>query len=232
MILTGRSNAMISQSTSATSGSVYEGRQKQQVWISCVTSCWPCCCMASLIRRFRTSKSSSCWEREERVSCVTFKPEGSLHLHAVSLTSLETPVWMRSLMNFMTLQLASRWSSVVAAMAHWMMWTTMLLPSSVTGLRWINLRERGFQSRFITEGREDHETRMAVHHGYLVASLNRSSTVSGWLRRPLGCSSNWKVGMQRACGGQNSSQSGRVGTGVKGSVDYSVVWPWRVIKGF
>lgn len=33
---------------------------------------------------------------------------------------------------------------------------------------------------------------------YLVASLNKSSTVSGWFLRPLGCSSSWKVGMHRA----------------------------------
>uniref|UniRef100_A0A0E9U3P0 Uncharacterized protein n=1 Tax=Anguilla anguilla TaxID=7936 RepID=A0A0E9U3P0_ANGAN len=33
----------------------------------------------------------------------------------------------------------------------------------------------------------------------LVASLKRSSTVSGWLRSPLGCSNSWKVGMHRAC---------------------------------
>lgn len=39
----------------------------------------------------------------------------------------------------MTLQLASRWSSEVAAMAHWMMWTMMPLLSKVTGLLWTNL---------------------------------------------------------------------------------------------
>lgn len=55
-----------------------------------------------------------------------------------------TPVWIRSLTNFMTLQLASRWSNEVAAMAHWMMWTMMLLLSKVTGLLWTNLdRETG-----------------------------------------------------------------------------------------
>lgn len=37
---------------------------------------------------------------------------------------------------------------------------------------------------------------------YLVASLKRSSTVSGWFLRPLGCSSSWKVGIQRAWGGK------------------------------
>lgn len=39
----------------------------------------------------------------------------------------------------MTLQLASRWSSVVAAMAHCRMGIITWLRSSVTGLRWMNL---------------------------------------------------------------------------------------------
>lgn len=35
---------------------------------------------------------------------------------------------------------------------------------------------------------------------YLAARRKRSSTVSGWFWRPLGCSRSWKVGMQRAWG--------------------------------
>ena len=31
-----------------------------------------------------------------------------------------------------------------------------------------------------------------------MASLKRSSTVSGWFLRPNGCSRSWKVGMHRA----------------------------------
>lgn len=44
--LTGRSNSMTSQRTSATSGSVYGGRQKQQECSSWLMSCWPFCSMA------------------------------------------------------------------------------------------------------------------------------------------------------------------------------------------
>lgn len=61
--------------------------------------------------------------------------------HPTSLTSLATPVWTRSRRNFMTLQLASRWSRLVAAMAHWRMGIITWLRSRVTGLRWMNLRE-------------------------------------------------------------------------------------------
>lgn len=41
-------------------------------------------------------------------------------------------------------------------------------------------------------------------HRYLAARRKRSSTVSGWFWRPLGCSRSWKVGMQRAWGGHQS----------------------------
>lgn len=79
---------------------------------------------------------------ENQLSCAMNEQErqGLSIDSTVPLTSLETPVWIRSLMNFITLQLASRWSRVVAAMAHWMMWMIILLLSNVTGLRWTNLK--------------------------------------------------------------------------------------------
>lgn len=66
-ILTGLSNTMTSHRTSATSGSVYGGRQKQHECISWVTSCWPCCSMAWPISCFLTSKSSSCCRNKTRM---------------------------------------------------------------------------------------------------------------------------------------------------------------------
>lgn len=78
-LLTGLSNTMTSHSTSATSGSVYGGKQKQQECMSWVTSCWPCCSMAWPISCFLTSKSSSCcremWVRfTERTTALVLKP--------------------------------------------------------------------------------------------------------------------------------------------------------------
>ena len=57
------------------------------------------------------------------------------------------PVWMRSRRNFMTLQLASRWSRVVAAMAHCRMGIITWLRSRVMGLRWMNLPARRTDGR-------------------------------------------------------------------------------------